>query len=83
MSSLPLLGRPTCMALPAALANGAVTSTGCVGNRVYTGLAEDELYITLRGSDLEKIAAEIDTIASANQALTSYHGERLASLRHA
>ncbi|MEO8594433.1 MAG: DUF169 domain-containing protein [Candidatus Solibacter sp.] len=82
MSSLPLLGRPTCMALPATLANGTVTSTGCVGNRVYTGLAEDELYVTLRGSDLERIAAEIDTIASANQALTSYHNERLATLRH-
>jgi uncharacterized protein (DUF169 family) len=82
MSNLPLLGRPTCMALPATLANGAVTSTGCVGNRVYTGLGEDEMYVTLRGSDLEKIAAEIDTIESANQALTSYHGERLATLRH-
>ena len=82
MSRLPLLGRPTCMALPATLANGAVTSTGCVGNRVYTGLGEDEMYVTLRGSDLEKIAGEIDTITSANQALTSYHGERLATLRH-
>jgi len=83
MSSLPLLGRPTCMAVPATLANGAVTSAGCVGNRVYTGLSEDELYVTLRGSDLEKIAAEIDTIASANHALTGYHNERLATLRHA
>ena len=40
------------------------------------------MYVTLRGSDLEKIAGEIDTITSANQALTSYHGERLATLRH-
>jgi hypothetical protein len=39
--------------------------------------------VSLRGSDLEKIAAEIDTIASANQALTSYHNERLATLRRA
>jgi uncharacterized protein (DUF169 family) len=34
----PLLGRPTCMALPAALAHGVVASTGCIGNRVYTDL---------------------------------------------
>jgi uncharacterized protein (DUF169 family) len=80
MSSLPLLGRPTCMALPATLANGTATSTGCIGNRVYTGLAEGELYITLRGSDLERIAAEIDTILSANLALTTYHQERQAAL---
>jgi uncharacterized protein (DUF169 family) len=81
MSSLPMLGRPTCMALPAALANGAVTSAGCIGNRVYTGVSEDELYVTLRGSDLERIIAEMDTIVSANQALRSYHEERRETLR--
>jgi uncharacterized protein (DUF169 family) len=80
MSSLPLLGRPTCMALPAALAQGAVTSTGCIGNRVYTGIGEDELYVVLRGADLEAIAAEIDTIHAANQTLTGYHQERRQTL---
>jgi len=81
MSGLPLLGRPTCMALPATLAQGTATSAGCIGNRVYTGIGEDELYVTLRGSDLEKIAGEIDTITSANQALTAYHEDRRATLR--
>jgi uncharacterized protein (DUF169 family) len=80
MSKLPLLGRPTCMALPAALANGAVTSSGCIGNRVYTEIGDDELYVVLRGADLEKIAAEIDTIHSANQTLTQYHQERRQTL---
>ncbi len=36
--ALPPLGRPTCMALPAALAKGTVSSLGCIGNRVYTEL---------------------------------------------
>jgi uncharacterized protein (DUF169 family) len=80
-SDLPLLGRPTCMALPAALANGAVTSAGCTGNRVYTNLGEDEIYFAFRGADLAAIAAEIDTILSANQALTAYHSARRESLR--
>jgi uncharacterized protein (DUF169 family) len=80
MSQLPLLGRPTCMAIPAAMANGAVASTGCIGNRVYTDIPEDELYVTLRGSDLEKIAAELETIASANAALTAYHQDRRNTL---
>lgn len=75
-SNLPLLGRPTCMALPAALAQGMVTSAGCIGNRVYTEIGEDELYVVLRGADLERIAREIDTIQSANQTLTAYHEER-------
>src|SRR5499425_2129726 len=46
-TQVPLLGRPTCMALPAALAQGVVVSTGCIGNRVYTDLGEDELYVAV------------------------------------
>jgi uncharacterized protein (DUF169 family) len=79
-SGLPLLGRPTCMAIPASLAHGAVISAGCIGNRVYTGIGEDELYVVLRGSDLDRIAAEMDTIESANQTLTQYHQDRRARL---
>ena len=80
MSQLPLLGRPTCMAIPAAIANGAVTSSGCIGNRVYTDIGDDELYVTLRGADLERIAAEIATIENANVTLTQYHEGRRQTL---
>jgi uncharacterized protein (DUF169 family) len=80
MSNLPLLGRPTCMAIPAALANGAVASAGCIGNRVYTDIGNDELYIVLRGTDLERIAEELDTILSANRTLTEFHQERKSRL---
>jgi uncharacterized protein (DUF169 family) len=80
LSQLPMLGRPTCMALPAALQHGMVTSAGCIGNRVYTEIGDDELYVVLRGSDLEKVAAEVDAILSANQILTEYHRERRAAL---
>src|SRR5262245_59969187 len=39
------MGRPTCAALPAALRGGrGVASLGCIGNRVYTDLRDDELY---------------------------------------
>lgn len=79
-SNLPLLGRPTCMAIPASLANGAVLSSGCIGNRVYTEIGDDELYVVLRGADLDRIAAEIGTIQSANQTLTGYHQDRRARL---
>jgi uncharacterized protein (DUF169 family) len=79
-SALPMLGRPTCMAIPASIANGAVLSSGCIGNRVYTEIGDDELYAVLRGSDLERIAGEIDTIQSANQTLTGYHQDRRARL---
>jgi uncharacterized protein (DUF169 family) len=69
----PLLPRPTCMALPAALAQGMVTSSGCIGNRVYTDLGEDELYAVVAGRDLARVADELETVASANAQLAEYH----------
>jgi uncharacterized protein (DUF169 family) len=75
-----LLGRPTCMALPAVLTGGAVASTGCIGNRVYTDLGDDELYVAVAGRDLERAAAELATIVSANEALAGYHRERRGTL---
>jgi uncharacterized protein (DUF169 family) len=77
---VPLLGRPTCMALPAALGGGAVASTGCIGNRVYTGAGDDELYVAVAGRDIARIADEAATIAAANAALAEYHRGRRASL---
>jgi uncharacterized protein (DUF169 family) len=76
----PLLGRPTCMALPAALAQGVIASTGCVGNRVYTDLGDDELYVMIPGKDVGRVAAEAQTIASANLKLTEYHQGRRRTL---
>ena len=74
------LGRPTCMALPAAIERGAVLSTGCVGNRIYTGIGDDELYVALRGADLERVAAQAQTIANANLRLAEYHRARCQQL---
>jgi uncharacterized protein (DUF169 family) len=79
-AQVSLLGRPTCMALPAALAAGAVLSTGCVGNRVYTDLGEDELYVAVPGKDLARIAQELDTIEAANAQLARYHDGRRRQL---
>jgi uncharacterized protein (DUF169 family) len=82
-AAAPTLGRPTCMALPASLQHGTVISLGCIGNRVYTGLAEEELYVVLRGGDLPAVAEALKTIDSANVALKDYaqgRREQLASV---
>ena len=79
-STLPLLGRPSCMALPAALMHGTVTSLGCIGNRVYTGIGDDELYVTVPGAKLEAVSDALGVIASANAALEEYARGRQASL---
>ena len=68
----PALGRPTCMALPAALQHGTITSLGCIGNRTYTGLGEDELYVVVRAKDLPSVAEALHVIGGANATLRDY-----------
>ena len=77
------LGRPTCMALPATLQAGSILSLGCTGNRVYTGLGEDEMYFVVRGKDLGALADALDVITGANRALQQYAQGRRAELASA
>jgi uncharacterized protein (DUF169 family) len=76
----PMFGRPTCMAVPAALTKGVIASIGCIGNRIYTDLPDDELYMTLPGNDVARIADELGTIKQANTLLTDYHRGRREAL---
>jgi uncharacterized protein (DUF169 family) len=78
--TLPVLGRPTCMALPAAMLHGTVSSLGCIGNRVYTGIGTDELYVAVPGAKLESVSEALGVIASANAALEEFARGRQASL---
>jgi uncharacterized protein (DUF169 family) len=82
-STLNMLGRPTCMAVPAALGGGMVASTGCVGNRVYTNIGEGDLYAAIPGKDLARLAEVSGTIAAANTTLQEYHQERRQQLTSA
>jgi uncharacterized protein (DUF169 family) len=68
------------MVVPASIAQGVVASTGCIGNRVYTGLDENDLYVAVPGRDLLKVAAEIATIMMANNTLLLYHQDRRRQL---
>lgn len=76
----PLLGRPTCAALPGALSGGVVASTGCVGNRVYTDVGDDALYVAVPGRDIARVAESLDVIVAANAALRDYHLDRRRTL---
>lgn len=79
-SSLPLLGRPSCMALPAALAHGTVSTLGCIGNRVYTNLGADEMYIVVPGAKVEAVSDALGIIATANATLEEFARGRQSSL---
>jgi len=75
-----LMARPTCMAIPVAMTSGLAASTGCIGNRVYTELGDDELYIAVPGAALGKLAEALDTIVAANAQLAAYHQQRRQEL---
>jgi uncharacterized protein (DUF169 family) len=79
MSSQPIMGRPACAVIAATLETGnAATSLGCVGNRVYTGLPDDEFYISIPGSSLSEILEALRTIVAANSELEQFHRGRCA-----
>jgi uncharacterized protein (DUF169 family) len=75
------MGRPACSMIPATIQSGSVwTSLGCIGNRVYTGLKDDELYFTIPGNQLDAFVSKLEVVANANQVLTGYHREREQTL---
>lgn len=75
----PAMGRPACAMVPESLASGQVIlSLGCVGNRIYTGLEDQEGYLAIPGNTLELICHELNTIRNANEQLTQFHASRQA-----
>ena len=75
------MGRPACAMIPAVLEGpGGVTSLGCIGNRVYTGLGDDELYFTIPGARVGEVVERLETVVNANRELERYHEARRASL---
>jgi uncharacterized protein (DUF169 family) len=74
------MGRPACAMLPRAIdSRRATASIGCIGNRVYTGLGDDELYLTVPGEVLEDMLAQLSGILTANEVLEAFHRDRAAS----
>ncbi len=71
------MGRPTCAVLPEALQSGrTATSFGCIGNRVYTGLGDDEGYYAIPGSKVFDVVEKLAVIVEANRQLETFHRSR-------
>lgn len=74
-----MVGRPTCAAIPAVIQSGrTATNLGCIGNRVYTDLPDDELYFAIAGPQLEAVVEKLVTIVNANRELENFHRGRVA-----
>jgi len=75
------LGRPACSMIPQAMsAASGLASVGCIGNRVYTGLADGELYFVVPGGSIRHVLDQLDVIVTANDELEAFHQQRAAAL---
>ena len=76
------MGRPTCAVLPESLQSGqTATSFGCIGNRVYTGLGDDEGYYAIPGDKVRAVVQKLGIIIEANNQLEAFHKTRAATVR--
>jgi uncharacterized protein (DUF169 family) len=79
-AALPTMGRPTCAALPLAGQSGQLAmSLGCVGNRVYTGMPDDEAYVAIPGAALAPLVKWLGGVVKANAALREFHQGRASA----
>lgn len=71
------MGRPTCAILPESLQSGLATASfGCIGNRVYTGLGDDEGYYAIPGGSVREVVNKLSVIVEANRRLNQFHQAR-------
>jgi uncharacterized protein (DUF169 family) len=70
------LGRPGCAVLPLSLQTGAATfSLGCKGNRTFTGLPDEEMYLSIPGNQWAAVVEQVARIHQANQAMGDYYNQ--------
>jgi uncharacterized protein (DUF169 family) len=78
----PALGRPGCAVLPMALNSGsAALSLGCKGNRTFTGLPEDEMYLSIPGTKWEAVAETLRAITESNATMEAHYKQREERVR--
>jgi uncharacterized protein (DUF169 family) len=79
--SAAAMGRPACAMIPQATSSASgVASVGCIGNRVYTELGDDELYFAVPGAAMPRVLEQLEVMLNANAALEAFHRERAATL---
>ncbi|HVW86811.1 MAG TPA: DUF169 domain-containing protein [Bryobacteraceae bacterium] len=68
------LGRPGCAVLPLSVKSGAAAlSFGCKGNRTFTGLPDEELYIAIPGNKWNAVTDAVESILQANATMEAHY----------
>jgi uncharacterized protein (DUF169 family) len=78
----PALGRPGCAVLPMAINSGAAAlSLGCKGNRTFTGLPDEDMYLAIPGSKWDAVVHEVRTIVTSNAAMEAHYKRHEAMVK--
>jgi uncharacterized protein (DUF169 family) len=76
------LGRPGCAVLPLAMKSDmAALSFGCKGNRTFTGLPDEELYIAIPGAKWDSVVKAAEEIVAANAVMGARYVQHEAAVR--
>jgi len=74
-----VLGRPACALLPLAQKTGLTSlSLGCMGNRTFTGLPADEMYVCIPSGHWGAVVTRLAEIDKANCEMREFYHERRA-----
>jgi uncharacterized protein (DUF169 family) len=72
-----ILGRPACAVLPLVNKTGlASLSLGCMGNRTFTGLPDEELYVCIPSGHWSTVLTMSAEIGRANSAMKQFYRNR-------
>ena len=73
------LGRPACAVLPLTSASGETSiSLGCKGNRTFTRLPDEEMYLAVPGDKWPAVREKLGEASDSNQAMQGfYEGRKL------
>jgi len=75
------LGRPACAVLPLTTNSGQVTlSLGCKGNRTFTGLPDEELYVAIPGSKWASLCEKVAEVHRANVSMGEHYSAKKQAL---
>jgi uncharacterized protein (DUF169 family) len=71
------LGRPACAVLPLATTSSQTAiSLGCKGNRTFTGLPDEEMYVAIPGDKWQAVLDKLAEAREANAAMESYYCDK-------
>lgn len=77
--SAPATSRPSCAILPASAKTEVVTiSFGCKGNRTFTTVGDDEMYIAIPGTRWEDFVDRLIEVQRSNLTMGNYYQAQAA-----